>query len=177
MKQTYSKEYGQIDKERMGTLTKDPEFEKSHIEKDVLTPRKLPKNINFNYRRNKEPVKTLWQANKDFINQKKQKMNFITYFEKYKSTKKVVEGPNHTTHWYTVVAIMCKKEYASADDIGFVEAIQLIAKGKARILGMQLTMNTDRDKYGTLIKNYYREYLEEMDKYPKTLQGAHNLLK
>jgi hypothetical protein len=46
----------------------------------VLTLRKLLKNINFNYRRSEEPIKTLWQADKDFINLKQQKMDLTTYF-------------------------------------------------------------------------------------------------
>ena len=57
LKQTYSKYYGQIDKETKGTLTKDPEFEEAHQEKDVLTLRKLLKNINFNYRRSNNQSK------------------------------------------------------------------------------------------------------------------------
>ena len=52
------------------SLTKDPEFEKAHQEKDVLKLRKLTKNITFYYRRSNEPVKTLCQAEKDFINMK-----------------------------------------------------------------------------------------------------------
>ena len=42
---------------------------------------------------------------------------------------------------------------------------------------MQLIMNTDRDKYDTLIKDYNRECLGGINKYPKTLQEAYNLLK
>ena len=34
-----------------GILTKDPESEKAHQEKDVLTLRKLLKNIKFNYKK------------------------------------------------------------------------------------------------------------------------------
>ena len=56
LKQTYSKYYGQIDEEMKGTLTKDPEFEKAHQEKEVLTLRKLLKNINFNYSRSEQPI-------------------------------------------------------------------------------------------------------------------------
>ena len=51
-----------------GTLTEDQVVENTHEAKDVLTLRKLLKNINFNYRRSKEPIKTLLQANEDFIN-------------------------------------------------------------------------------------------------------------
>ena len=59
LKQTYSKYYGQIKENMKGSLTKDPEFERAHQDKDVLTLRKLLKNINFNYRIRKEPIKTL----------------------------------------------------------------------------------------------------------------------
>ena len=35
----------------------------------MLTLKNLLKNMNFNnYRRKEEPIKTLWQADKDFIN-------------------------------------------------------------------------------------------------------------
>ena len=42
---------------------------------------------------------------------------------------------------------------------------------------MQLIMNADRDKYGTLIKDYARDCLGGTNTYPKTLQDAYNLLK
>ena len=42
---------------------------------------------------------------------------------------------------------------------------------------MQLIMNEDQDKYGTLIKNYNRDYLGGINKYPKTPWDAYNLLK
>ena len=67
LKQTYSRYYGQIDEETKETITEDPEFEKAHLEKDVLMPRKLLKSINFNYRMSELSIKTLWQADKDFI--------------------------------------------------------------------------------------------------------------
>ena len=41
------------------SLTKDHEFEKVHQEKDVLKLERLLKNINFNYRRSEDPIKTL----------------------------------------------------------------------------------------------------------------------
>jgi hypothetical protein len=50
-----------------GSITKDPEFKRAHQEKDMLELQKLLHNINFNYRRSREPLKTLWQVDKDFI--------------------------------------------------------------------------------------------------------------
>ena len=35
-------------------------------------------------------------------------------------------------------------------------------------------MNVDQDKYGILIKDYDRDYLDENNKYPKTLQDTSN---
>ena len=42
-----------------GSLTEDPEFERVHQDKVVLKLQKPLKNSNFNYRRSKEPIKTL----------------------------------------------------------------------------------------------------------------------
>ena len=61
------------------SLAKDPEIEREAT--------KATKNINFNYRRSEETIKTLWQANKAFINTKQHKMNPTTYFEKFMSKK------------------------------------------------------------------------------------------
>ena len=118
----------------------------------MLTLRKLLKNINLNYRTSEEPIKTLWQVNKDFINLKQYKMDLITYFEKFKTTKKAVEEPNHTAHRHAVVEIICKEQNPKIEDLRPKEATQFIVAGKDRVLGMQLIMNTDCDKYGTLIK-------------------------
>ena len=109
LKQTYSKYYGQMDEEMKGTLTEDHEFKTAHPEKDVLMLRKLLKNTNFNYRRSEEPIKTLWQATKDFIHLKQQKMDLTTYFKKFKATKKVIEELNHAAHGHAVIKIMCQE--------------------------------------------------------------------
>ena len=45
------------------------------------------------------------------------------------------------------------------------------------MLEVHLIMNTDREKYGTLIKDYDRKYLGGINKYPKTLQDVYNLMK
>ena len=92
-----------------GTLTKDPEFEKAHQEKDLLTLRKLPNNVSFNCRRSGKSIKTLWQANNDFINLKQHKIDLTTYFGKFKTTKKIVEELNHTVHGHDVVKMIWKE--------------------------------------------------------------------
>ena len=130
------------------------------------------KNINFNYRRSEEPTKTLWQADMDFINLKQHKSNLTTYFEKFKATKKVFEELNQTINGHVVVEIPCKEQSSSVDGLEPAEATKFIANGKERIFGMQLIMNTDRDKYGTLIKDYDNKYFGVINKYPKILQDV-----
>ena len=80
-------------------------------------------------------------------------------------------------HGYAVVKLICKEQNVKVEDLGPKETTQFIAACKQRILGMELIMNADRDKYGTLIKDYNREYLSRVNKYSKTLQDASNLLK
>ena len=111
---------------------------------------KLLKNINFNYRRREEPIKTLWQEDKDFIHLKQQKMNLTTYLEKSKPMLRIVEEPNRAAHGHADIEIMCKEQNISADGLRAAEAVKFIADGKERLLGMQFIMNADCNKYGTL---------------------------
>ena len=60
-------------------------------------------------------------------------------------------------HGHVGVEIMYKEKHVNVEELGSAEAMQLIAVDKGRILGMQLIMNADCDKYGTLIKAYDRE--------------------
>ena len=46
-------------KKRKGSFTEDPGFKRVHQEKDVLKLQRLLKNINFNYKRSEESIKTL----------------------------------------------------------------------------------------------------------------------
>ena len=96
-------------------------------------------------------------------------MDLTTYFRKLEAMKKVVEEINHTAHSHTLVEIMYKEQNTNVEEIGPDEAIKFIAVGKERIFGMQLIMNADRNTYGTLIKDYGREYLGGINTYPKTL--------
>ena len=138
----------------------------------MLTLGKLLKNINFNYRRSEEPIRTLLQANKDFINLKQQKMNPTAYFEKFKAIKKVVEELNQSVNGHASVEILCWEQPIGADGLDVAEKTKLIADGKKRIIGMRLIMDVNHNTYGTLIKDYDREYLGRISKYPKILQDA-----
>ena len=57
------------------------------------------------------------------------------------------------------------------------EKTRFILDCQERILGLQLVMNVNCDKYVTLIKIYSREYLSKDIKYTKTLHYSYNFLK
>ena len=44
------------------TLKEDDDFERAYNAKDVTALQNILKTINFNYKKNKEPIKTMWQA-------------------------------------------------------------------------------------------------------------------
>ena len=104
-------------------------------------------------------------------------MDLTPYFKTFKATKKVVEELNYTMHWNAVVEIKCKVQNIKVEELGPNEGIKFNATGKERILRKQPIVHVDRNKYGTLIKDYDREYLCGINTYPKTLQDTYNLLK
>ena len=46
------------------TLKEDDDFERAYNTKAVIALQKMLKAINFNYKKSKEPIKTMWQATK-----------------------------------------------------------------------------------------------------------------
>ena len=115
---------------------------------------------------------TMWQVDKDFINPKQQETDPTTYFEKFKAMEKAVEELNQTANGHAIVEISCKDQNISADGLVPAEAMKYITDGKERNLGMQLIMNVDCNKYGTLIKDYDGEYLGKINRYQKSLQDT-----
>ena len=67
LKQVYSKYYGQVDDDTRGMLKEDDNFERAYNRMDVIALQNMLKAINFNYKKSKELIKTIWQATKDLI--------------------------------------------------------------------------------------------------------------
>ena len=55
--------------------------------------------------------------------------------------------------------------------------MKLIKEGEKRMMAMQLLLNANPDKYGSLIESYDRDFLSGENKYPKKTPDAYNLLK
>ena len=177
LKQIYSKYYGQCDEDMKDSLNEDPEFEKTDKAKDVIKLRKILKRVNFSYRRNEEPIKTLWSANRDFTNMKQYRMTPTEYYEKFKSLHKVVDELNGTSLSDTCVDIICKETGKEKGALTDDEKTKMAEEGEERMLAMQLLLNSDREQYGSLIEEFDRDFLSGINKYPKTLHEAYNLLK
>ena len=73
--QVYSKYYGQCDEEMKSSMREDASFERINSVKDVIALRKILKTVNCKIVCNKEPFKTLWKANKDFIDFKQLRLS------------------------------------------------------------------------------------------------------
>ena len=76
LKQVFSTYYGQIDEDMRGTLKEYDDFERAYNERDVVALRIMLKKVNFIYKKNEEPIKTMWQATKDLILMKQHKNTF-----------------------------------------------------------------------------------------------------
>ena len=175
--QVYSKYYGQCDDEMKSSMKEDPDFKQAHIDKDVIKLRKILKNVNFSYKKDKEPFKTLWQANKDFMNMKQHKSSVTEYYEKYKTLQKVVTELSGENIDDAYVDIICREEEKVEANLSTTERAKMVEDGRERMMAMQFIMNSDQDLYGSLIKGFDRDYLSKINKYPKTVHDAHNLLK
>ena len=175
--QVYSKYYGQCDDDMKSSMEEDPDFKQAHIDKDVIKLRTILKNVNFSYKKDKEPFKTLWQANKDFMNMRQHKSSVTEYYEKYKTLQKVVTELSGENIDDAYVDIICREEVKVEANLNPAERAKMVEDGRERMMAMQFIMNSDQELYGSLIKDFDRDYLSKINKYPKTVHDAHNLLK
>jgi hypothetical protein len=177
LKQVFSKYYGQVDEDMRGTLKEDADFERAYNAKDVIALRKMLKAINYNYKKSEEPIKTMWQATKDLILMKQHKKDIQKYYEDFKTLNNVVQELNRSDHGSPFVDIICREMGDNPTALTPDEKLKCIKEGEERMLAMQLVMNADPDKYGSLIESYDRDFLSGENKYPKTPLDAYNLLK
>ena len=56
-----------------GTLKEDDNFKRVYNTKDVIALQNIIKSINFNYKKSEEPIKIMWQVDKDLVLTKQHK--------------------------------------------------------------------------------------------------------
>ena len=80
-------------------------------------------------------------------------MEVTDYYNKFKSLSKVVKEMNQSDHGSPFVDIICRETGKDAPTLTIEEKEKMIKQGSERMIAMQLVMNADRDKYGSLIED------------------------
>ena len=119
-----------------GTLKEDDDFKRAYNEKDVIALRTMLKAINFNYKKSKEPIKTIWQATKDLILMKQHKKDIQKYYEDFKTLYNVVRELNKSDHGSPFVDIICRKNVVDPTTLTPEAKETLIKEGVERMLAM-----------------------------------------
>ena len=163
------------------SLEEDPEFKKAHKTKDVLKLRNILRVVTFHYRKSEEPIKTLWKANKDFLNLCQHRMDITDYYKKFTDMKNLEDemaGEEEGTYNHSgIINILCSEKGIDQSSIDSAKETELMMEGQERMLAMHFLMNADQDRYGEVIRIYNQGFLSRNNKYPTTLHGAYTLLK
>ena len=106
------------------------------------------------------------QATKDLILMKQNKKDVQKYYEDFKTLNNVVQELNRSDHGSPFVDIICRENGVNPATWTPEAQATLIKEGEERMLAMQLIMNADPDKYGSLIESYDRDFLSGENKYP-----------
>ena len=176
-KQAFSVYYGQVAEEMRASLKENPDYTRAYNEKDVFALRKMLKEVNFKYKRTEEPFKTLVTAQRDLTNTKQNDTALQDYYTKFEAVRKVVEELMHSEHGSPFVDIICRERKTDPHTLNDNEKNELIEEGEDRYQAMRLLLNADRKRYGSLIEEFDRAYLGNVNRYPKTCVEAYNLLK
>ena len=126
----YSKYYGQVDDDTRGTLKEDANFERAYNAKEVIALQKMLKAINYNYKKSKEEIKTMYQATKDFILMKQHKKDIQKYYENFKTLNNVVQEVNKSNHGSPFVDIICRERGNNPTALTPDKELKCIKKGR-----------------------------------------------
>ena len=184
LKKCYFKYYGQCDEEIKASLNEDPTFKEAHQKKDVIKLRSILKSVTFHFRNSEEPIKTLLKSNQEFMAFKQGRVGqknstVLEYYTKFTEFNKLVEemaGDSMHSH-LGLIDIICREEDVKRATIDTTKQAEYLKIGKERMLAMHFMLNSDQERYGSLIEDYDNDYLGGKNKYPTTLVGAYTLLK
>ena len=143
LKQVFSKYYDRVDEDMRGNLKEYDDFERPYNEKDVIALRTMLKTINFNYKKSKEPTKTMLQATEDLIIAKQHKKDVQKYYEDFKTLNNIVQELNRSDHGNPFVDIICRENGDDPTTLTPDAKVKLIKEGEERTLAMQLIMNAN----------------------------------
>ena len=128
-KQAYSVYFGQIDDEMKASIKQNPDYERAHNEKDVFALRRMLREVNFNYRRTEEPIKTLVTATKDMFLLRQNDSSLQEYYEKFQAMRKVVEELSSSDHGNPLVDIICRETNKDPASLSSDEKQKMIDEG------------------------------------------------
>ena len=112
------------------------------------------KSINYNYKKSEEPIRTMYQATEDLILMKQYKKDIQKYYEDFKTLNNVVQELNKSKHGSPFIDIICHERGDDPVTLTPEEKVACIKEEEERMLAMQLVINADPDKYGSLIESY-----------------------
>ena len=84
---------------------------------------------------------------------KQHKKDIQKYYEDFKTLNNVVQELNRSDHGSPFVDIICRERGDNPTALTPDEKLKCIKEGEERMLAMQLVMNADQDKYGSLIES------------------------
>ena len=142
-----------------GTLKEYDVFERAYNKKDVIALQTMLTKVNFNYKKTQEPLKMIWQATKDLILVIQHKKDVQQYYEDFKTLNNVVRELNRSDNGSPFVDIICRENGDNPTTLTPDAKVKLTKEGEERMLAMQLIVNANPNKHGSLIESYDRDFL------------------
>mmetsp|Transcript_32592 Transcript_32592/g.68415 ORF Transcript_32592/g.68415 Transcript_32592/m.68415 type:complete len:174 (+) Transcript_32592:238-759(+) len=147
LKQCYHKYYEQCNSNMKASLEEDHGFKEAHRSKDVIKLRAILRTVTSHFRKSKEPIKTLWKANKDFMNLRQGRIDITNYYKKFVDLKSLVDEMTReeegTYNQKGIIDIVCREKGLVRANITSKQEVEFMMSGQERMLAMHFIMNSN----------------------------------
>ena len=100
----------------------------------------------------------MYQATKDLVPMKQHNKDIQKYYDDFKTLNNVVQELNKSNRESLFADIICRERGDTPTALTPDEKLKCIKEGEEKMLAMQLVLNADPDKYGSLIQSYNRDF-------------------
>jgi Reverse transcriptase (RNA-dependent DNA polymerase)/Zinc knuckle len=174
-KAAYSLVWGQCSVVLKSKLEGKQNYSEINEKADVIELLKNIKDITHNFQSEKFRMHALHEAKRRFYVFYQDRTSSVqTYLEKFRNMVGVIEHCGGG-----VIADSLVAETLTADDIANLTAERhkdIVNATKEKYLACAFLLSSDRTRYGKLIEDLENNYIQGVDKYPKTLNDAYSLL-
>ncbi|GAX21402.1 hypothetical protein FisN_28Lu124 [Fistulifera solaris] len=178
MKNAYHLVWGQCSRSMQQKIEADAQYQYASSNSDVIRLLKIIKSIAFDHQAQKYYMQSIRSAVRKMENMRqKEKQTLKAYYDAFLAQAEVVEHVGAKMgHQPEILRRLFEELNVTAETATAEQRLAVSEAATQRYLAVGFMEGARKDYYGRLLEQMENDYLQSIDRWPKTIQAAYHLL-